>query len=129
MSKALEERVDGVHDAVRTAVRTARIAFEGDYEGWFVTMRLNPSVAVWEDFSSGEEERLESALKAIIIDWNIPDDEGKPLPVPRDGLDWRLAPFDLKVRLTQAYSRTIQARMSPPKEPSTASEPTSQSDT
>lgn len=129
MSKALAERVNGVQEAVRTAVRTARIELDGDYEGWYATMRVNPSLAIWEDFSSGDGERYESALSAIIVDWNIPDDEGNVLPIPRDGLDWNTAPFDLKVRLTQAFSKTMQARMSPPKEPSTTSEPMSQSDT
>ena len=124
-----KERINGVTEAVRTAVRTAEIDLGGDYDGWRVTMRLNPSTAVWDDFSSGDTERYDSALAVLILDWNFVDDNGNPLPLPSEGLDWSIAPFDLKLVVTNAYSARMQERMSLGKPQSTISEPTSPSAT
>lgn len=127
---AVKEHANGVAEVlVRSAVRTAQLDLGGDYEGWLVTMRVNPSLAVWEDFSSGDTERYDRALSVLVLDWNFVDDEGQPLPLPRDGLDWSKAPFDLKLAVTNAYSAKVQERMSVGKPQSTASEPTSPSDT
>ena len=125
MSVKTQERVNGTLEGVRTAIRLATIELSGDYEGWHATMRVNPPVRVWEDFASGEDERFSNALMSLVSEWNFVDDEGQPLPLPKDGLDWNQAPFDLKLRLTNAYSAVVQARMSVPKEPSTNLEPTS----
>ena len=119
----------GVASGVRTAVRTARLELGGDYEGWFATLRVNPPLSIWDDFSSGDAARYDSALAALVIDWNFVDDQGEPLPLPKDGLDWAAAPFDLKLALTNAYTLKVQERMSVGKAPSTVSEPTSPSAT
>ena len=129
MTRATQERVNGVAEALRTAVRTGRVELGGDYEGWYATMRTNPTVSVWEDFASGDNERFDEALKILVLDWNFVDDQGQPLPLPNEGLDWRAAPFDLKLALTNAYSAIIQERMSVGKSRPTPSEPTSQNAT
>lgn len=109
--------------------RWGRIELTGDYAGWHAEMRLNPELSVWEDFSSGEDERFNSALKYLIRSWNLTDDDGHAIPTPAEGLDWAAAPFDLKLNLTNAYTAAVTARMSPPKETSMPSEPTSPSAT
>jgi hypothetical protein len=122
----INERANGAtKPAARTAVRTAVIELGGDYEGWQATMRVNPTLAVWEDFSSGDEGRLAEALKVLVVEWNVPDDDGNPLPLPKDGLDWKTAPFDLKLRLVNGYNDAMTRRISVGKEQPINSEPTS----
>ena len=128
-SGGMPEGAEGVQTAVRTAVRTARLELGGDYEGWWVVMRVNPPLQVWEGFSSGDTERYDSALAALVIDWNFVDDDGQPLALPKDGLDWSSAPFDLKLVLTNAYTAKVQERMSLGKTQSTPSALMSPSDT
>lgn len=70
-------------------VRTAQVALEGDYAGFAVTVRLNPSYAVKQDLNSGDTERVLAALKVIIHGWDLTDEAGQALPTPAGGCDLR----------------------------------------
>lgn len=119
------EQLNGT--AVRTALHTAVVLLDGGYDGWAATMRVNPAMRVMEELRSGETARYRAGLAEVIFDWNFVDDEGKSLPLPRDGLDWDALPFDLEARLVQAYGAAIEARTAVPKGIPTTSEPTSSS--
>ena len=104
-----------------------RIDLPEPYAGWWVEMRVNPSMRVWNDFSSGEGERFESALAALIRAWSVEDEDGHPAPLPADGYDWLDAPMDLQLVVVRAYQTAVLARVSIPKEISTPSAPVSSS--
>jgi hypothetical protein len=82
---------------------------------------------IMEELRSGDTDRYRAALAEVILGWNFVDDDGKPLPLPRDGLDWASLPYDLEPLLIQQYGTVLQARTAVPKETSTTSEPTSSS--
>lgn len=126
MPTATRDHLNGT--AVRSAVRTVEIALDGDYEGWTATMRVNPPMRVMDELRSGDQDRFRVALAEVISAWNFVDDDGKALPLPREGLDWSILPFDLESKVVMAYSRAIEARSAVPKEQSTTSAPSSSSD-
>jgi hypothetical protein len=127
VATATREQLNGTA-AVRTAVRTVEIALDGDYEGWSASMRINPPMRIMDELRSGDIPRYRAALAEVISAWNFVDDEGRPLPLPKDGIEWDALPFDLESRLVLAYGRAIEARSSIPKAQSTASAPSSSSD-
>ena len=63
-----------------------------------------------------------AGLKTIVLEWNFVDDEGAPLPLPAQGLDWNDVPWDLKRALVDAYGKAMMARLELPKETSMPSE-------
>ena len=122
---AARERTNGL--AVRTAIRTVEIALDGDYDGWTATLRANPPMRILEELRSGETDRYRAGLAEVILEWNFVDDDGVPLPLPRDGLDWNALPYDLEPILVQRYGAVLAARTAVPKGTSTESAPTSPS--
>lgn len=98
-----------------------RIDLPAPYDGWWVEMRVNPTMRVWQDFGSGEGERFEAALASFIRAWSIEDEDGQPAPLPADGFDWLDAPMDLQVTIVRAYQAAVLARVSVPKETPTSS--------
>jgi len=127
VATAAREQLNGTA-AVRTAVRTVEIKLDDDYEGWSATMRVNPPMRVMDELRSGDIPRYRAALAEVIFAWNFVDDDGRPLPLPKDGIEWDALPFDLEARLIREYGRAIEARSSIPKALSTVSAPSSSSD-
>ena len=70
----------------RMPVKTATldVALEG-YEGWSFTIRSNPKQKTIDALFSKETEQLRDALNTLVVAWNYVDEEGQPLPLPRDG--------------------------------------------
>lgn len=92
-------------------------------------MRLNPPLRVIEDLRSGDMGRFRSALATVVLDWDFVDDDGAPLPLPRDGLNWEELPWDLEATLIRCYGVAFNVSVEVPKATPTPSEPTSQRDT
>ena len=72
-------------------VKTAVIPLDGDYEGFEITVRTNTTYATKVDLNSGETDRVFASLRALIVGWNLTDDDGQLLPTPRDGTDLKNA--------------------------------------
>lgn len=51
--------------------KTARIEFSGDHAGLFILAWINPKRKLFRDLNSGDEERSDAALAAMIIDHNF----------------------------------------------------------
>lgn len=98
------------------------------YPGWTVTMRTNPRASVYDDFLAIDEpERWWHAFGQLVQSWNLADEEGRPLPQPRDLASER--ELDLPVGILGfIYSRYIEAfrvRVGLPKVPDASSATTS----
>lgn len=69
--------------------RTARLIFEGEYEGAEVRMKLDVAMGVFMEATrlqaAGDIEGLCRFVAALLIEWNV-EDEGGPLPADFDGL-------------------------------------------
>lgn len=77
-------------------VRLKRLNLEGDYEGWWVDIRLNPPMGQFLEyvvqFQNGDQEKVEEMvppllgmLECVVYKWNFVDDKGKDLPTNSDG--------------------------------------------
>jgi hypothetical protein len=105
-------------------VRTKEISLNGEWEGWSFTARTNPPMGIISDMSSGEIDLITESIARVITDWNFVDEEGEPLPIPKDIRDEdglliqkaveivRLIPIDLLTVVSQAYSEEV-AKLSP----------------
>lgn len=65
-------------------VLTTDIALDGDYEGYVVTVRTNPRFGTKLDMSSGDDERFVRAVQAIMLRWNVCDEDGNALLSPHE---------------------------------------------
>jgi len=83
----------------RLPERTARITFEGtDYDGAEIRVRLNVSfaqfIALRESAQSEDQESMARLFgENVLMDWNLEDDEGRPMPADADGM--MMIPLDL----------------------------------
>lgn len=101
----------------RTAVRTAAVVLDGNYEGWSATVRTNPPQSVWTDFVSGDDERFRHALAQVVLAWDFVDDDGNDVPLPSaDDYDPNRLPFDLIPALVRAYTASLRAATEVPKD-------------
>ena len=70
--------------------RTALLVFEGEYEGAEVRVRLTVPLGVFLDFGEVQTERPLEAygmyMDAIVLGWNLEDDDGNPIPATREGM-------------------------------------------
>lgn len=81
----------GVQKAIRKMpVKTAEVVcnIEG-YEGWTVKIRTNAPFTVYEKFmelNTGDIKFSEiwGPVSQIVSDWNFVDEEGEPLPIPKN---------------------------------------------
>lgn len=67
--------------------KTARVEFSGDYAGLWILAWINPKRKLFRDLNSGDEERSDAALAAMILDHNLTwSDEsetpGEEMPKP-----------------------------------------------
>lgn len=62
--------------------KTAKIEFGGDHDGLFIVAWINPKRKLFRDLNSGDEERSDAALAAMIIDHNLTWSEDSPEGTP-----------------------------------------------
>ena len=105
-------------------IKTATIDLEEiDYSGWHVEMRLNVRARTYDAFLSQDTEQFWEAFREIVVGWNLLDEDGLPLPLPRDGLGPRDLPIDILNTLVLRYVEAMADSAAVPKarEPSSAS--------
>lgn len=62
--------------ASRSEPRTATAELpDGPYAGWSVTVRADFKARILADLTSTDVDRILSALRKIVLDHNLPDDE------------------------------------------------------
>ena len=104
-------------------IKTATIDLEEiDYTGWHVEMRLNVRARTYDAFLSQDAEQFWQAFSEIVVGWNLLDEDGQPLPLPRDGLGPRDLPIDILNTLVLRYVEAMADSAAVPKarEPSSA---------
>lgn len=71
--------------AVSFPIKTVTIELdEIDYVGWHTTLRTNIRSSVYDDMVSGDETRWWGAFGQAVTGWNFVDEDGQPLPLPKD---------------------------------------------
>jgi hypothetical protein len=85
------------------------------YEGWVANLRLNIRARVYDDFLSQDRDVFWAAFSAIVLDWNFTDEEGEPLPLPKDGLGSRDLPIDILNTLVLRYVEAMTDSAAIPK--------------
>jgi hypothetical protein len=85
------------------------------YEGWCVSMRLNVRARTYDDFLSQERDAFWAAFSTIVLDWNLTDEDGQSLPLPRDGLGPRDLPIDILNTLVLRYVEAMADSAAIPK--------------
>jgi hypothetical protein len=95
------------------------------YHGWTVKMRLNVRARTYDDLLSQEREQFWSAFSTIVLDWNLLDEDGQNLPLPRDGLGPRDLPIDILNTLVLRYIEAMTDSAAIPKARDASSETTS----
>lgn len=98
------------------------------YAGWVVTMRTNPRASVYDDLMNIDDmERWWHAFGQVVQSWNLADEDGQPLPLPRDIDSER--DLDLPVGVVgfmfRRYIEEFRGRIGLPKVPDANSETTS----
>jgi hypothetical protein len=107
-------------------VKTAHLEFDEDgYPDWYAIVRTNVRGSVMDDYRSGENERWWSAVGQIVREWNFCDEDGNPIPLPRDGSAPGDLPEDLLSVLLSKFREEFNALSQPPKASSESSTATS----
>ena len=87
-------------------VRTSVLALDGDYAGFLVTIRLNAPFGVFRQLASGQEGDMVAALSRLIVDWNLSDENGAPLPLTPEGID--AVPVDLLKLIMDGVTEAVR---------------------
>lgn len=86
----------------RMPVRTADLTFSyGDVE-WHATLRVDAPSGVVDDFFTEDSAALKRALTALVLAWDAVDQDGAPVPLPKDG-GLTLVPYPYINALVAAY--------------------------
>lgn len=106
----------------RRPIRSATVELDGDYAGTWAKVRINPPLRVFDLFGTSTRD----ALAAVIIEWNLVDDDGKPVE-----LDPTLsgATDEEAAALARGYLTVLSGATELPKEPPTPSGTTTPSST
>ena len=78
----------------KAVVKSRKVELSGDWEGWWFITRTNPPMQVIADLLSGNLDRMMEACKGIVLEWNFVDENGDPLPSPKEGGIYKV-PTDL----------------------------------
>jgi hypothetical protein len=95
------------------------------YDGWWVSMRLNIRARVYDDFLDQNREVFWAAFSQIVLEWNFTDEDGTPMPLPKDGLGPRDLPIDILNTLVLRYVEAMSDSAAIPKARGESSETTS----
>jgi hypothetical protein len=85
------------------------------YDGWFIDMRLNVRARTYDDFLNQDREIFWTAFSQIVLGWNLLDEDGKPLPLPKDGLGPRDLPIDILNTVVLRYVEAMADSAAIPK--------------
>jgi hypothetical protein len=85
------------------------------YDGWQVEMRLNVRARTYDNFVSQDADLFWSAFSDIVQSWNLVDENGQSLPLPRDGLGPRDLPIDILNTLMLRYVEAMADSAALPK--------------
>ena len=94
-------------------VRTERIDFSDDYEGFYVTVWMNPPQYLIDDINSAE--RKYQALGTLIRESNMADADGNPLDFTSEETWTRILPIELGVVILNRYIDAFNTRARLPK--------------
>jgi hypothetical protein len=83
--------------------REMRIDLPEPYQDFSILGWMNFPRGVGADLSSGDEERVRSALMAVILDHDLVDEEGQPYPLASDPAFWEAIPTDVGGMLFRAF--------------------------
>lgn len=84
-------------------VRTQAVTFEWEGVPWSAEMRTSaPSGVVDGLFSRGDIEAFKAALVGLVQAWDFVDENGEPIPLPKDG-GLAQCPYPLLNALVSAY--------------------------
>jgi len=111
-----------VRKGFRLPERTAKINFEGtDYDGAEIQLRLSVSFAQFialRESAQGEDQEGMARLfgQNVLMDWNLEDADGKPIPADGDGM--LAIPLELTNLVVQHWVEEVAGVPSPLPEPS-----------
>ena len=119
----------------RFPVKTALLKFDGDFDGAEVRVRLNVPLQVYLDVqdaaanltaardggAGGSLRELYGPFAAVIVDWNLEDGGGEPIPATAAGM--LQVPPQFLALIIQAWGRASVEVPVPLPEPSGAGVP------
>lgn len=88
-------------------VNTAKLEFGAPYEGWWASVRTNPKRKTLRLLGSGDDEKIDEALSAIVIEHNFVSESGQPLPKRLDVDVLGELAADLYIMLVQGIGKAI----------------------
>lgn len=97
-------------------VRIQRVELAGDYAGFWLEMRTNPPMSVYEEFASGDIQRVICALAQMTRSSNLVDFSEQPVDLSTV-IGWKAMPADL---LSEVAER-LREHMANPKASSNGS--------
>jgi len=106
----------------RIPERTARVAFEGtDYDGAEIKLKLSVSFAQFialRESAMGEDQEFMARLfgETVLMEWNLEDEDGQPLPADGDGM--MAIPMDLTNKVVQHWVEAVSGISAPLEQPS-----------
>ena len=106
----------------RIPERTALINFQGtDYDGAEIRVRLSVTFAQFialRESAQGEDQEGMARLfgETVLMDWNLEDADGKPIPADGDGM--LAIPLELTNLVVQHWVEEVAGVPSPLSEPS-----------
>ena len=111
-----------VRKGFRLPEKTARITFEGtDYDGAEIQLRLSVSFAQFialRESAQGEDQEGMARLfgQNVLMDWNLEDDAGQPIPADGDGM--LAIPLELTNLIVQHWVEAVSGVPAPLEPPS-----------
>jgi hypothetical protein len=90
-------------------VRTSRIELTGEYAGFWLEIRTNPPMLVFEEFASQDVARIIAALAVVTRSSNLVDENDQPVDLTTVA-GWRKMPGDL---LAEVAERLRESLVSP----------------
>jgi hypothetical protein len=92
----------------RLPVKRKEIELDGEYEGWHLTIRMNPPIRAFGDLAAGTFDGIVKGLCSILLDWDFVDEEGVPLPPP-DSESIGQLPLDLLTLISNRFATEVTA--------------------
>lgn len=93
----------------RMPVKTQRIELDGEYTGWWFTVRTNVPWSVLERMQKAEGQLSvvrETLGDVICGEWNFVDEAGNALPAPNAEVLLAL-PYDLLMTMTNRFNAAL----------------------
>ena len=106
-----------VRKGFRLPERTAKINFEGtDYDGAEIQLRLSVSFAQFialRESAQGDDQESMARLfgQNVLMDWNLEDADGKPIPADGDGM--LAIPLELTNLIVQHWVEAVSGVPAP----------------